>query len=188
MARRKSKRARQVMQIDPSTKVLEKLPVQEAIGKIIAGKATSVEDSDQFFYGPPDEVGLRWAIPVPVTICLIRTVHKPEKQFDPVMAGRRQILDRDNWTCAYCGEFGSTIDHIHPQSLGGENTWLNLITACESCNQLKADTPYDQFCAEYGVKLLWEPYVPDPNKYSREQMEIWQKISDGVIDIPDELE
>ena len=189
MARRKSKRNRVVLVIDPQTIVLDRLPVQEAVAKIIKGKAAAIENSvDEFFYGPPNEVGLRWAIPVPVTICLTRAVNKPQPVFNEVMAGRRQILDRDNWTCAYCGGVGTTIDHIHPQSKGGENTWLNLIAACEECNQLKADMSLSEFEKEYGAKLLWQPYVPDPNKHSKEQMEVWQKISDGVIDIPDELE
>ena len=185
---RKNKRNRQVMQIDPSSQVLEKLPVQEAIQKIWQGKAISVEDSEDNYFGPPNELGIRWAMPVPVTICLVRTVHKPDKSFDPVMAGRRQILDRDNWTCGYCGRFGSTLDHVVPQSKGGQNTWYNLITACEECNHLKADMDLSEFEREYGAKLLWQPYVPDPNKLNKDQMLVWEKISRGEIEMPDELE
>jgi 5-methylcytosine-specific restriction endonuclease McrA len=28
----------------------------------------------------------------------------------------------------------ATLDHVHPWSLGGDNTPANLITACRSCN------------------------------------------------------
>jgi hypothetical protein len=168
-------------------------------------------------------MGLRRAEAVPVSICLTKSVNKPQPVFNEVMAGRRQILDRDNWTCAYCGGSGTTIDHIHPASRGGENTWLNLITACESCNQLKADYTLEEI-ARMSVeelynanmidrnvftreeifastkedldaaglithfKLKWQPYIPDPNKHSKEQLMVWEKIADGVIDIPDYLE
>lgn len=189
MARRKSKRNRQVLVIDPQTIILTKTDVQDAVEKILKGKAFATENTaDEFFYGPPDEIGARYAVPVPVSICLKYSVHKPEKAFDEVFAARRQILDRDNWTCAYCGQFGSTIDHIHPQSQGGENTWLNLVAACEECNQMKDDMSLSEFEREFGGKLLWQPYVPDPNKFSKEQLEVWEKIADGVIDIPDDLE
>lgn len=54
-------------------------------------------------------------------------------------ATRSMILVRDNWTCAYCGKFGDTIDHIVPKSRKGGNTWGNLCVACHSCNEAKAD-------------------------------------------------
>jgi hypothetical protein len=37
-------------------------------------------------------------------------------------------------------------------------------------------------------KLKWQPYIPDPNKHSKEQLVVWEKIADGEIDIPDYLE
>jgi 5-methylcytosine-specific restriction endonuclease McrA len=76
-----------------------------------------------------------------------------------VQPTRKQILRRDNFICAYCGKPGTTIDHIQPQSRGGQNTWENLITACQKCNNVKDDrTP-----KEAGMKLKFEPRVP---KYS----------------------
>jgi 5-methylcytosine-specific restriction endonuclease McrA len=49
-----------------------------------------------------------------------------------------------------------TVDHIHPKSRGGENTWLNLVTCCGSCNRKKGDKTPD----EANMKLRFKPYEP----------------------------
>lgn len=55
---------------------------------------------------------------------------------------RYSILDRDNYTCIYCGkevkEF--QIDHIYPYVLGGSNDIDNLVTSCVTCNNKKSST------------------------------------------------
>lgn len=51
------------------------------------------------------------------------------------------------------------LEHIVPRSKGGEDSWTNLVTACKSCNNCKADrTP-----EAAGMKLHYVPYVP--NRY-----------------------
>lgn len=56
---------------------------------------------------------------------------------------RFQILDRDNFTCQYCGRKPPKVilqvDHINPKSNDGELIKDNLITACFECNQGKKD-------------------------------------------------
>jgi len=56
---------------------------------------------------------------------------------------RFEIFKRDKFTCQYCGATPPKvvlhIDHIMPVASGGGNEDLNLITACESCNQGKSD-------------------------------------------------
>ena len=53
------------------------------------------------------------------------------------------LLDRDNFTCAYCGKSSLTseieleLDHIIPVSEGGEDKAENLITSCKNCNRSK---------------------------------------------------
>lgn len=51
---------------------------------------------------------------------------------------RRQILERDNYRCAYCGELARFVDHVLPRSKGGEATLDNGVAACRSCNGKKA--------------------------------------------------
>lgn len=54
---------------------------------------------------------------------------------------RFEIFKRDGFTCQYCGqrppEVVLEVDHIHPQSKGGTDDMLNLITACSACNNGK---------------------------------------------------
>lgn len=90
---------------------------------------------------------------IPPAVALKTYVFRPYREIAPT---RRRILDRDRHSCAYCGEKAATIDHIHPQSRGGKNTWENLVAACESCNSKKGNS----LLSECGMKLLWEPYVP----------------------------
>lgn len=49
-----------------------------------------------------------------------------------------------------------TRDHILPVSQGGEDVWMNVVTACVACNQRKgARTP-----EEAGMRLYAVPYTP----------------------------
>jgi len=58
---------------------------------------------------------------------------------------RFRILNRDEFTCIYCGESsiedGSKlhVDHIYPKSKGGTDTAGNLVTSCILCNLSKQD-------------------------------------------------
>jgi CRISPR/Cas system Type II protein with McrA/HNH and RuvC-like nuclease domain len=61
---------------------------------------------------------------------------------------------RDKYRCQYCGERKAvnelTLDHIMPRSRGGDNSAVNVVTACVSCNTRKGDrTP-----AEARMPLL----------------------------------
>ncbi|MFJ2544384.1 HNH endonuclease [Microbacterium sp. NPDC087589] len=62
---------------------------------------------------------------------------------------RRDVLDRDNWTCQLCGndlheddarpEHDATVDHVIPKAAGGRDEPSNLIAACRRCNGIKSD-------------------------------------------------
>lgn len=55
------------------------------------------------------------------------------------------ILNRDNFTCVYCGrspvEDGIKLhlDHVIPISKGGESNAANLVTSCHNCNLEKGN-------------------------------------------------
>ena len=71
-----------------------------------------------------------------------------------------KLFRRDRLTCAYCGlrfpERDLQCEHILPESRGGAWSWMNLVTACASCNGRKAArTP-----EEARMPLLYLPYVP----------------------------
>lgn len=88
---------------------------------------------------------------------------------------RLKVLRRDGWTCAYCGQYARTVDHVFPESRGGAWTWGNLVAACNPCNETKAArTP-----EEAGMRLLWDPRVDD-GQYAGVQAEVWRILQDGA--------
>lgn len=73
---------------------------------------------------------------------------------------RENVYIRDNYTCQYCGDRISpkylTLDHVIPASKNGKKTWTNVVSACRSCNQKKANrTPVSA-----NMPLLSEPKMP----------------------------
>lgn len=51
---------------------------------------------------------------------------------------RHAVYERDGWACLHCGaEDRLSLDHIHPYSKGGEDSYENLQTLCSSCNSKK---------------------------------------------------
>jgi 5-methylcytosine-specific restriction endonuclease McrA len=59
----------------------------------------------------------------------------------------KQVFERDNYTCSYCGKYGGKLecDHIIPFSKGGSDELDNLTTACKKCNQAKKDLDLEVF-------------------------------------------
>lgn len=77
----------------------------------------------------------------------------------------KALFRRDQNLCLYCGELfpGHLLsrDHVKPLSQGGEDTWVNVVTACKRCNNHKADrTP-----EESGMQLLAIPFTPTHAEY-----------------------
>ena len=59
---------------------------------------------------------------------------------------RQAVLERDDYTCVYCGRRGGrlALDHLLPVSRGGTSELSNLVTACVACNSAKgASTPQE---------------------------------------------
>ena len=61
---------------------------------------------------------------------------------------RLRIFMRDKFRCQYCGDKKGvaqlTLDHILPRSRGGDNSPVNVVTACIACNNRKGNrTPQE---------------------------------------------
>ncbi len=71
---------------------------------------------------------------------------------------RREILQRDDHTCQYCGKRGHdlTIDHVVPRHRGGQHSWNNVVAACKSCNHRKGGKTLH----EARTHLIREPFRP----------------------------
>jgi hypothetical protein len=72
-----------------------------------------------------------------------------------------KLILRDRNMCAYCGGIFKDrqleMEHIHPESRGGELSWMNIVAACRICNNRKSNrTP-----EEADMQLLYAPYVPN---------------------------
>ena len=79
-----------------------------------------------------------------------------------VALSNKTLFGRDRYVCAYCGKHHPNYhslsrDHIMPKSRGGENTWMNVVTACKDCNAKKGH----KLLKECGMELLYVPYVPN---------------------------
>ena len=79
-----------------------------------------------------------------------------------VALSNKTLFGRDRHICAYCGGHFANYhmlsrDHIVPKSKGGENTWMNVVTACKDCNAKKGH----KLLKECGLELLYVPYVPN---------------------------
>lgn len=73
---------------------------------------------------------------------------------------RRNIYERDGYTCQYCGKHSTSkdlnLDHVVPKSKGGKTSWKNIVTSCISCNSRKGNrTP-----KEANMSLLKKPVKP----------------------------
>lgn len=63
---------------------------------------------------------------------------------------RAKILKLDKFTCGYCGDRANEVDHIIPQSRGGDESDMNLVACCRKCNNVKNNrTP-----KEAGFRIL----------------------------------
>ena len=89
---------------------------------------------------------------------------------DPYIFGRvalnnQTLFGRDRYMCAYCGEVYPgqkakhhlSRDHIIPRSKGGKDDWMNVVTACKSCNAKKDN----KLLKHSRMELLYVPYAPN---------------------------
>ena len=64
---------------------------------------------------------------------------------------RDKILERDNYTCVYCGNPTWMVDHVIPKSRGGRAIAANGVAACKKCNLAKGAS----FDIEYITKAIY---------------------------------
>lgn len=73
----------------------------------------------------------------------------------------RELFHRDRHMCGYCAGLFShsrlTRDHIIPYAKRGQDTWMNVVTACRACNERKGS----RLPEEAQMQLVYAPYVPN---------------------------
>ena len=103
----------------------------------------------------------RMVFPLPASVVLRK--HRRIRSRVASLTNEHLFL-RDGHRCAYCGrhrrELGArerlTRDHLLPRSKGGADEWLNVVTACSSCNHRKND----RLLKEVGRPTRVTPWVP----------------------------
>jgi 5-methylcytosine-specific restriction endonuclease McrA len=135
---------------------------RRAVILMLKGKAEQVEHNGKY---------LAKDFPLPTVIRLRHYIAVPYRE---IPLTRRNVLNRDNHSCQYCGFKGDglTLDHVMPRSRGGPDTWENLITACMRCNVKKGNrTP-----KEANLQLSTQPRRP----YSSLHYEAATQINNGA--------
>ncbi|MEK9893731.1 MAG: HNH endonuclease [Pelagibacteraceae bacterium] len=90
-------------------------------------------------------------------IRLVNYIKIPYRLMMSHKPSRAMIYKRDGNKCQYCGATKDlTIDHIQPRSLGGQDTWENLVTACSTCNSKKGG----KLLKETNMVLRKKPSAP----------------------------
>lgn len=149
-----------VLLLNASYEPLSVIPQRRALSLLLRERVDAVTDETITLQG------VAGALSIPTVLRLRRYINAPRRG---VRWSRRNVMQRDRYTCIYCGvQAGNersgrlflrsdfTIDHIIPSSRGGRNTWSNTACACPACNSRKGDrTPH-----EAGMPLLWEPKTP----------------------------
>lgn len=144
--------------LNASFEPLTILSVRRALRLVIDRKAEVLEIDDTRMFRSE-----RRELPCPAVIRLVRYVHVPRKF-------RRQVTNtflfaRDGYRCQYCNRHRSklrgreflTRDHVIPLSLGGDNGWHNVVTACSACNNRKGSHLPDRV----GMHPLHPPHEPN---------------------------
>lgn len=131
--------------------------LDRAIALVSRGDARIVEADESRIVRSAAGVVLR----MPKIIELMRYIMVPFIDREEFFSAKG-VLRRDKFTCGYCGTKKGTMtwDHIHPKSKGGEDSWLNSITACQKCNSLKGNLTLAEAEEQLGMKLLFEPTIP----------------------------
>tara|TARA_B100000131_G_scaffold247750_1_gene240785 strand:- start:554 stop:1060 length:507 start_codon:yes stop_codon:yes gene_type:complete len=140
----------QVLVLNASYEPLNITSWRRATVLMLKGKAESLEeDSSQ---------NIRKGIKLPTVIRLRYFIKVPYRE---LALTRKNLLQRDNNCCQYCGYKGNrlSIDHVIPRSRGGLDSWENVTTACLSCNVKKGNrTPQ-----EAKMPLKRTPFKPLSN-------------------------
>lgn len=143
--------------------------VRRAIRLLYTGTAQALDDIGEFhdfsaWLSLPVRHGVDDMLPIVTgTLRVPRIVHLrryARVRRPTVRLTRRNVMLRDGFQCQYCERRGPVslldIDHVIPRSRGGEDSWTNLVTACQPCNRRKGRrTPL-----EAAMPLLRLPGAP----------------------------
>ena len=150
-----------MLSLDASGRILDWMSWQDAACLYVRGAVawTLGEPCLTLHGGHNRYSGLRSSLALHPIIA--STGHARARAVDPAPAlTNTALFARDRMLCLYCGHHFSrgelTRDHVMPVSKGGRDIWVNVVTACWSCNVKKGNRTPQQA----GMPLLAIPYRP----------------------------
>jgi 5-methylcytosine-specific restriction endonuclease McrA len=144
---------------------------QAALGDVVVGNVKVLEEYDKTVRSQDLE------LKAPAVVREVSYVTAKWNNIFRITHSSRNVFIRDHFTCQYCKfecskqRFSQaalkrnpklhlklpSMDHVHPKSKGGEDTWENTVTACRKCNSKKAD----QLLKDTSMKLRNIPRRPE---------------------------
>jgi len=71
---------------------------------------------------------------------------------------RRRVIERDGLRCVYCDDDLTNaqihIDHVVPESRGGETSYNNLQVTCRKCNLSKGVLSESEFTNRLRIRAM----------------------------------
>ena len=138
-----------VLVLNQSYEPLSVCTAKRAIVLVFLGKAEIVEHRNQTIHAAFESFML------PSIVRLNAYVRIPNTG---IILSRKNVIKRDGHQCQYCGTTRGpmTVDHIVPKYRNGEDTWENLVCACQACNNKKGD----RSLLQANMKLFRKPRQP----------------------------
>jgi len=139
-----------VLVLNQSYEPIHVCTVRRAIVLVYRGRAEVIEALDLCVRSVSAQ------FPVPSVVRLSLYVRIPPKS---LTLSKRNILKRDGHQCQYCGTRHGrmTVDHVVPRTMGGRDTWENMVCACQECNNQKGNGSPERA----GMSLLRKPRSPN---------------------------
>jgi 5-methylcytosine-specific restriction endonuclease McrA len=124
---------RHVLMLNQNYEPLTVCSARRAIVLLFQGKAEMIESADGLKLRT---VTSEYALP-----SIVRLWQYKKVPYKRIMLTRKNVLTRDNHQCQYCGATRGpmTVDHILPRTMGGADTWENMVCACVRCNNKKGN-------------------------------------------------
>lgn len=152
-----------ILRVDALGTPVQWIPWQEAITLYCRGMVawTAGDNIFTFHGGICRLTGIRSTQTVHSIIAVKRSLYLRHSHRVIPPLNNLELFRRDRHICLYCGkEYPDkllTRDHVKPLSMGGHDTWRNVVTACKTCNTRKGGRTPEQS----GMPLLAIPYVPN---------------------------
>ena len=155
--------------LNSSYEPLTLVTAKRALTMYYEGKVDVIEEHPTLIVHSEDDV---W--PVPTAVILRHYVNARTPYGKPAMLTQKNLFIRDKFTCQYCNRHRSdladneklTRDHVFPKEKGGRDEWNNVVTACSTCNNRKANYLLGSFQCDFRL----EKNPTTPTVY-----EIWSK-------------